>query len=306
MKKKILIFVVLITSLALGGFYYCASYKEAKEAKVRLIMLKKRKAAWERLRINLQNQIKRFRGEAGIVIKDLDTGWEISFNRDKIIPSASLVKIPIMLSYFYAAGEGRVNLKDGIELVRSEKTGGSGLLKNSAAGSFFSIEGLIELMITHSDNTAANMLIDLMGFDTLRSYFDKFGLKNTNLSRKMMDFDDRKKGIENYTTAGEMAYLLEGLYRKQFLNNGESVKCLKLLAQQKINDRIPKKLPEDALVAHKTGLEYGVCHDAGIVFTEKGNFLICVLTRHNNKFAHPAKRFISKIALTAYNYYGNL
>lgn len=304
--KKTLFFTVIILCLSLSAYYSYKLYKEHKDAQERLLSLKKRKVAWDRLKRSLENEIRRFRGEAGIVIKDLQTGWEIGFNKDKLIPSASLVKIPIMLSYFHASGEGKINLKDTVELAWSEKTGGSGLLKNTASGSVFSVEGLLELMITHSDNTAANMLIELLGFDTLNSYFSKLGLKHTNLSRKMMDFDDRKRGIENYTTAEDMAYLLEGIYRRQFLNNNVSTKCLELLAKQKINDRIPKKLPDDALVAHKTGLEYGVCHDVGIVFTDKGNFLICVLTKHNNRYAQPAKRFISKIALTTYNYYGNL
>lgn len=304
--KKILICAVVILCIISGVYYSYQLYEQRKEAQEKQLLLKKKRVAWERLKSNLEKETAKFKGEAGIVIKDLDTGWEINFNKDKLIPSASLVKIPIMVSYYCASVEGRINLKDGIELDRFEKTGGSGVLKNAVSGSLFSAEDLIELMITHSDNTAANMLIDLFGFETLSGYFGRFGLKNTNLARRMMDFDDRKRGVENYTTAADMAYLLEGIYRKRFLGNAGSVKCLQLLARQKINDRIPKRLPDEALVAHKTGLEYGVCHDVGIVFTEKGNFLICVLTKHSNKFAQPAKRFISKIALTTYNYYGNL
>lgn len=66
------------------------------------------------------------------------------------------------------------------------------------------------------------------------------GLKNTNLARKMLDFEERREGQENYTTAGDMAYLLEELYHKDFLNKNISEQCLALLGQQKINDRIPK------------------------------------------------------------------
>ena len=76
---------------------------------------------------------------------------------------------------------------------------------------------------------------------------------------------------------------------------------------QKINDRIPRKLPKDGtFIAHKTGLERHVCHDVGIVYTDKGNFLICVLARHQDRFAKSAKKFISDIAYLAYNYYRHL
>ena len=80
-----------------------------------------------------------------------------------------------------------------------------------------------------------------------------------------------------------------------------------LLGQQKVNDRIPRNLPKEGIaIAHKTGLERHVCHDVGIVYTPKGNFLICVLVKHENKLAKPAKKFISDIALLTYNYYQSL
>ena len=75
-----------------------------------------------------------------------------------------------------------------------------------------------------------------------------------------------------------------------------------MLLRQKVNDRIPKKLPEDCPVAHKTGLERNVCHDAGIVFTQQGDFLICVLTKSRGG-ARPVKNFISDLALVIYRSY---
>jgi beta-lactamase class A len=179
-------------------------------------------------------------------------------------------------------------------------------LGNAPRGAAFTVEELFFPMITQSDNTATNLIIEKIGFDTLNAYFKKMGLKNTNLSRKMMDFEERADGVENYTTAADMAYLLEGLYHNDFVSADVSRQCLKLLAQQRINDRIPKKLPKDTFVAHKTGLERHVCHDVGIVFTKKGNFLICVLASHENKLARAAKKFISDIALLTYRYYQNL
>jgi beta-lactamase class A len=122
----------------------------------------------------------------------------------------------------------------------------------------------------------------------------------------MMDFKERREGEENYTTAGDMAYLLEELYYRKFLNKEVSEKCLKLLGEQKINDRIPRKLPRGTYVVHKTGLEKHVCHDVGIVFTNKGNFLICVLAKHEDRFARHTKKFISDVTLLTYNYYKDL
>ncbi|MDD5136589.1 MAG: class A beta-lactamase-related serine hydrolase, partial [Candidatus Omnitrophica bacterium] len=262
-----------------------------------------RKAAWAGLKEDVDKTIRGYRGAVGLVIKDLDTGWQIDANKDIAIPSASIVKIPIMMAVFSAAKDGKINLNDTIELKNSDKTDGSGVLKNALAGPGYKVEDLISLMITQSDNTAANMLIDRVGIDDLNSRFAKLGLKHTNLSRKMMDFRSRKSGVENYTTAGDMAYLLEGLYRGKFLGRDVSNRCLEFLAEQKINDRIPRRLPADTTVAHKTGLENGVCHDVGIVYTDKGNFLICVLVKHRSSTARVAKKLIAHLSLAAYSYY---
>ena len=303
MRKKI-IFICLLTCLSVAGVYFSSSaYKYFSQERVKRIALEKRKTAWGHLKTQLETRISSFGGEASIVIKDLTTGWEIDFNKDKLVPSASLVKIPIMLSLFQAAEEEKINLKDSITLKGSEKVEGSKVLGDKPAGSVFTVEELIAPMITQSDNTATNMLIDYLGIENLNEYFKKMGLKNTNIARKMMDFRERKKGVENYTTAGDMAFVLEKLYHCNFMNKDAAKQCLILLGDQKINDRIPKKLPKDeAFIAHKTGLERYICHDVGIVYTQKGNFLICVLVKHENKFAQPAKRFISDIALLAYNY----
>ena len=301
--------LLIIFLIVLGAglpFLYGMHKKQQNIAKEQQLLVK-RKGEWLRLRDALENKVGHFRGTVGLVVEDLDTGWEIAVNENFPVPSASLVKVPIMLSCFYAAQDGKISLKDTISLKSSEKVAGSKVLGNQPAGSVFTVEELFNPMITRSDNAAANILIGFLGFDTLNTYFKKMGLKNTNIARKMMDFEERREGEENYTTARDMAYLLEKLYRKKFLSKYISEKCLELLGQQKINDRIPRKLPKDGtFIAHKTGLERHICHDVGIVFTDKGNFLICVLVKHKNKLARPAKKLISDIALLVYNHYQGL
>ncbi len=304
--KTVLLAVALIFAGSILFFSY-RNYFGSPEARSNRVSLQARENAWQGLKKDLEKKVARFNGTVGLVIKDLDTGREIDFNKDASIPSASLVKIPIMLSCYYAAQDGKINLNDPVRLRYADRVEGSKVLGNKPVGSVFTVEQLLHPMITQSDNAAANLLIEYVGFDTLNAYFKKMGLRDTNLARKMMDFKERREGEENYTTAADMADLLEDLYRKKFLSNEISDKCLDLLGEQKINDRIPKKLPKDGtFIAHKTGLERHICHDVGIVFTNNGDFLICVLVKHQNRFAISAKRLISDIALSAYNYYRKL
>lgn len=301
--RAVLVAVISISALA-GAVYLSARiYSSHQKAVQRRILVRARREAFANLDKEIRDEIKKFNGTAAFVIKDLDTGVEISFNRDVRMPSASMAKVPIMAVLFFAAAEGRIRLDETMSVKESYKAQGSGTLKWDKPGKEYTVERLMELMIAESDNTAANMIIERLGLDYLNGYFKRMGLKGTNLSRKMMDFKSRRNGIENYTTAGDMAILLEDIYYGRLQDAASSKKCLSVLARQKVNDRIPKRLPPGMVIAHKTGLERGVCHDAGIVYTKNGNFLISVLTRHGNKYAAPAKKLISDIAVAAYDCY---
>ena len=237
------------------------------------------------------------------MIKDLDTGFEYALNEDGMFASASLVKIPIMADCLLCVKQGRIRLDELVKLKKSDKTSGSGDLESAPAGTMYTVDNLIGLMIYNSDNTASNMLINLLGIDHCNSLFKEFGLKNTNLSRMIADYRSRKKGIENYTTASDMAVMLEDIYRGRLISPEMSERSLEVLKKQHLRDRIPRYLPQEIAVAHKTGLENGVCHDVGIVYTPKGDFLICVLTKHNNTTAKLSKEFIGRLALCTYNYF---
>ena len=238
-----------------------------------------RQERWEANSRQILQKIAGFRGEAGIMVKDLQTGWTFLHNEDQLFPAASLIKIPIMVACFKAAREGLIRLDEKYVLNRKDRVGGSGILRRMRNGRTFTYEELINFMVTHSDNIATNVLIDRLGFDYINRVFAERGLKTTRLRRKMIDFAARENGLENYTTAEEITRVLEMIYRERCYSREISKKCLEVLKQQQINDRLPRFLPKDTQVAHKTGLEKEVCHDAGIVFTPYGDYVITILVR---------------------------
>lgn len=304
MKKRSVIFTLLLVILLSFASYF--SYKACRaflDFKKERYLLEKRKTAFSLLEDQVKGEIAHFPGEAGVIIKDLDKGWEIAIDQNKIFPAASLLKVPIMAACFFAAEEGKLRLGEKILLRTVDKVPGSGVLKHTPSGRTFTVKELCELMIAESDNSATNMLIHRLGFDYLNSTFKRLALKDTSVNRKMMDFKSRRKEIENFTSARDIAALLNEMYNGSFMSTDVSLECLRFLKEQKIRDRIPAKLPPDVIVAHKTGLEKTVCHDAGIVFAPKGNFLICVLTEHNDKNSKRAKEFIAQVAFLTYQYY---
>ncbi len=295
--------LVLGLAARAGAAPFFVSASGSVSAGLRPYDLDEKQAKWATMETAVRKKVAAFRGEVGLVIRDLGTGWTIQIDPDKAFPAASMVKVPIMAACLEAKMEGRLSLEDRMTLKRSDKTLGSGLLRRKRSGSVFTVDQLVELMVAHSDNTATNMLIDRLGLDYLQESFRAMGLERTNLARKMMDFDSRGKGIENYTTAREMADILERMYRKDCLSPEVSGMSLDYLKSQKVNDRIPRLLPKNVVVAHKTGLEREVCHDAGIVFTEHGDFLISVFTR-TTRGPRTAKSLIASVSALAYKVYG--
>lgn len=246
---------------------------------------------------------KDFSGDFSFVIKDLNNQrLKFLYNEDDRFAAASLIKVPILAVAFKAIGERRFSLDTILIIERKDITGGSGVIKTMKLPVRMSVRKLLEKMIAESDNTAANKIIKLLGFDYINESFKELGLKNTVLRRKMMDFSKRKKGVENYTTASDTALIMEKIYKKELVNGPFSKLAVIFLKRQKVNDRIPRYLPQEIAVAHKTGLERGVVHDAGIVFTSKGSFIICVLTKDVKDYSE-AKKFIAKLSLLTYNLY---
>lgn len=300
LRKRFVFFICFLFFL-LGGAIYLDSYRrnpsvyENEEEKVT-------DENWLNLSAKIRNELLNFQGTVGLVIKNLKNGKIIVHQADKLFPSASLVKMPIMAACFQAIWEGKIKLTDQYRLKSSYKARGSGILKYFAKGKKISIAELIELMITKSDNTAAHMLTDILGFEYLNCCFKKMGLVNTNLSRNVMDVRKYFQGIENFTTAWDIALLLEKMYQRNLVSQEASEEMLALLKRQEIRDRLPRYLPSGVEVAHKTGLFDNVCHDAGVVFHPKGDFIICVLVSDRRDHLS-AKKLIGSIAKITFEHY---
>ena len=261
-----------------------------------------RQRAWIALRTRLHNRVNVFPGRVGLVVKDLRTGWEFSLDPDRRVAAASLIKIPMLGATFAAVRAGRLRLDDTLPLTAADRIGGSGVLKGRPVGTAVRVDELLGLMIAHSDNAATNMLIRRLGFEWFDTWFASARLSGTNLSRRMMDFTARAHGVENYTTAADVASVLEALYRRRLVRSDLSELGLDWLKQQYYHDRLPVLLPKGTVVANKTGLERRVCHDAGIVYTPAGDYLICVLTQHRDTTSRRSKRLIAHLSRDVYDY----
>ncbi|MBI2915227.1 MAG: serine hydrolase [Elusimicrobia bacterium] len=282
-------------------FFFLAQNGETKPSKIQ-IHGGEGDARWQWLGKKVQYQVHHFPGQPGVFIKDMRRGWTIECNADQDFPSASLIKIPIMMVLYKAQAEGKISLEEELAIQKNEKSRGSGALKHERVGTKHTVRDLIERMITESDNTATNMLTQTLGLNYYNAQFAQLGLKETNFARKIMDLRKRDQGIENYTTPKEMGYLLEMIYRKKVAHADE---MLNILKKQKINDRLSVAIPPPWEIGHKTGLLRNTCHDVGVVFTPSNDYIICVLTSGVRNIRR-AKSFISEISHLSTVYYREL
>ena len=163
-------------------------------------------------------------------------------------------------------------------------------------------------MITVSDNDAANRLIRLLGggdaaagMAAVNAFAASIDCPDTRLNRLML----ADNGLENDTSAADCAQILRLIYRGACVSETWSAEMLELLQTQTVNNRIPQQLPPETAVAHKTGDLPRLCSaDVGIVFTPRGDYLLCVICNHSSEDAQTAED-IAALSRLVYDYYAD-
>jgi beta-lactamase class A len=235
-----------------------------------------------------------------IVVKNLKTGETFKINEEAIVPSASTIKIFIMGEALRQAKGGRHALKERITVEESVKVPFS-ILTMLETGNSYSLKDIITLMIVQSDNTATNILIDLLGMGSINEFIQNCGARHTILQRKMMDFEARQEGRENYTCALDLANILELIYEGKIIDKEYSNLMMDILKLQ-LDKGMHLEIPDEIEIAHKPGELECLDHDAGIMFTGKGDILFAMTTWDavSNNYARIA---IGRAAKAVYDYF---
>ena len=235
-----------------------------------------------------------------IYVKPLGSGASLTINNEQM-KAASMIKLFIMAEAFRQEKVKLINFDEEIMITQHVKVGGSGTLQNSPGESRKTIRELIDLMIIESDNTATNVLIHRLTMENINELISELGFKNTLLQRKMMDFQSAEKGKENYTSVVDIGIMLEKIYGGQCIGPEQDTRMLKILLQQTDNDKIPALLPGKHRVAHKTGELLGIMHDGGIVYGDKQDYIVCIMTK-DSKDADATVKEIAVISKVIYQF----
>jgi beta-lactamase class A len=241
-------------------------------------------------------------GEASAFAADVDGRALFGEREDELFPSASVIKLPLVMALYADAARGLLDLDERVAV--GDRVDGSGVLRHLRDVERLSLRDLAMLAIIVSDNTATNRLIERIGADRVGERLREWGCPKTRLARKMYDFDAAKRGDENVMTARETVSLLRRLEHGECEDRPTSDAVLAVLAQCQDRTMLLRYLPHATKVPHKSGTLDESRNDAGIIPGEQP-VVVAVFTR---KLRDPgaAVSWLGKVGWCAYRAAGNL
>ena len=224
-------------------------------------------------------------GIVGYAIHNLDTGERLARRGDETFPTASLIKVPVMVTVYDLVAKGQLALDDPLTLLTIDKVGGSGVLHLLHNGLVLTVRDATALMIATSDNTATNLLLDRILIRRVWDKMEALGLPHTKVHHKVSTWassvapDSTKKYGLGVTTPNEMARLFELLARGQAVDARSDSAMLALLDENQDGNQMQRAVA-GVRAPHKTGSVDASRTECAIFFLQS-RVVVCALTKEN-------------------------
>lgn len=268
----------------------------------------KRDLLFAKLEARVDEIATRLDGVIGIAILDLVDGRLLLRNGEQVFPTASSIKLPLLVELYRqeqqarAGARGKARLGDLYTVDAKDLVDGSAIMAGLTPGvTSVTNRDLAQFMIAVSDNAATNVLIERVGKDNVNAMLRGLGLQRTLLRRKMIDLPAAQRGDENVATPREMVSLLAALHSGKLLDKELTSALIEQLSTPK-DSWLQHDLPESVRVANKHGTLGAVRSDSGIVYAPNRPFAISVMTSHVRD-ERGAEAAISHVALAAYRFF---
>lgn len=253
---------------------------------------------------DIDGAIERFSGEVALAWYDFRRSEHLFLAADRSLPAAHLIKLPILAAALHAAHRGELDLAKRYAIRIRDRADGSGVIGSLRRGLHLTVEDLLTLMITLSDDTATNRIIDLVGIDRINAFSRGAGLEHTRLAEPLQQrpgggSEAPRAGAPDETSAADVLGLLLQLERGDLLPPEETALAKRILFAQQHKDGIGRYLPLDERafdrpwrLASKSAWLPGLRHDAGIAYDADGAPLgaLVVMTVGSEDRAHHAEQ----------------
>jgi beta-lactamase class A len=263
----------------------------------------------KKLQQSLETLTTGFKGEVGIYVKDLQTGKMASINADSIFPTASMVKVPILIGIMDKLNKGELKYHQELTYKDSLLYAGSDLLASLKHNEKVELSKVIMLMLTTSDNTASLWLQSLAGTGTrINQILDSIGYTATRVNSRTPGREaNRDKFGWGQTSPKEMASLFEALANRNLMDATSSEKMLRLLGRNYWDEEALSQIPPDVFVASKNGAVNASRSEVVYVSGKNARYVFCICTKNNkdtswelNNEAWELARKVSKLLWETY------
>jgi beta-lactamase class A len=235
------------------------------------------------LQLQVQNLLTGFKGDVGVYIKNLKSGKVVAFNADTIFPTASMVKIPILLGMMDKLNRGEYQYHQELTYKDSLLYAGSDILGSFKNNEKTELSKVMMLMLTTSDNTASLWLQSLAGKGTrINEILDSLGFTSTRVNSRTPGREaNRTQYGWGQTTPREMATLMEKIYGRQLISDSASDKMLRLLGRNYWDEQAISQIPPHIFVASKNGAVDASRSEVLLVMAPGNPYIFCICTKNN-------------------------
>ena len=237
----------------------------------------------KKLQQQLQKVTNGFKGDLGIYVKDLHTGKIASIHADSIFPTASMVKVPILIGIMDKLNKGELKYHQELTYKDSLFYAGSDLLASLKHNEKVELSKVIMLMLTTSDNTASLWLQSLAGTGTrINKILDSIGYTATRVNSRT---PGREAGRDKFgwgqTSPKEMATMFEALANRNLLDTASSEKMIRLLGRNYWDEEALSQIPPDVFVASKNGAVNASRSEVMYVYGKNARYVFSICTKNN-------------------------
>lgn len=224
-----------------------------------------------------------FKGKVSLYAKNLDTGAAYGLDPDERVRTASTIKLPILVETFARVAEGKAKWSDELLLTEEKKVSGSGILREFGGGLKLTLRDAAHLMIVVSDNTATNLILDLLTAEAVNARMDSYGLKKTRALRKVgggspskagEDPENRRFGL-GVSTPREMVMLIERIERGEAVSAEASKEMIAILKRVQHRDGIGRNMKR-VEIASKTGALDALRSEVAIIYSPQGRIAMSI------------------------------
>lgn len=237
----------------------------------------------KKLQKKIEESIKGFNGGIGIYVKNLQTGSTVSINADTIFPTASIVKVPIMVGIMDKIEKGELKYDQTLTYKDSLLYAGEDILGSFKNDEKIALKKVMMLMLTTSDNTASLWLQSLAGTGSrINTILDSLGFKNTRVnSRTEGRIDDWKVYGWGQTTPEEMARLYEMIYTQKVISPSASERMMRVLGRNFWDAQALSQIPPTVEVFSKNGAVNSSRSEVMIVNDKQNPYILSLFTKNN-------------------------